>query len=461
MRLIETELQRFHVASTLGRAAHTAKLRGFTFLATTVGAVMLAGCSAPAVSTTAGATTDVEMEENLGRVEGAIVDVEQTAVKNQSIGNCWIYAAASWAESLHKSATGIETNISESYWTYWHWFDQIVGQRVSEVSTGGWWRTAVNIAWSYGIMEEGDFIPGEANEMTSATQASALDVINESLKSGALSTAAARADRALVRAELDRAWGLDASVRGHLDAVFGETVRRNLANQRALPAGAAAAPIKTVWQYAVKVPNPSAVARTWLPLTQERDFVTVQLGDLINSRSPYAWRELRYGWGSGRRSVQQRFQKALHDRQPVVMSWYVDFNFRSPDRSRFILPDPLPEPGSQGGHVVVMEDYQIDTGASFGVLQAGVTLDPANAADQQKFLAALQPQARMEFIRIKNSWGTRSEPAEGFNGYHDLTMEYLNAEIPVSCGDASDPEWCRQNPTTRSGFTDVVLPAGY
>src|SRR5262245_1995913 len=54
-------------------------------------------------------------------------DVNQSDVKRQSIGNCWLYATASWSESLNKSATPNDPipNFSESYWTYWHWFEQI------------------------------------------------------------------------------------------------------------------------------------------------------------------------------------------------------------------------------------------------------------------------------------------------------------------------------------------------
>ena len=37
-----------------------------------------------------------------------------------------------WAESLHLAATGHELNLSESYMTYWGWFEQIVAGEVSK-----------------------------------------------------------------------------------------------------------------------------------------------------------------------------------------------------------------------------------------------------------------------------------------------------------------------------------------
>ena len=84
----------------------------------------LARCSLAALLIVAGAGCAVEADqaEEEGEVNAstdAITDVNHSRVKRQSIGNCWIYAAASWAESLAKSASpsGSELNMSESYWT--------------------------------------------------------------------------------------------------------------------------------------------------------------------------------------------------------------------------------------------------------------------------------------------------------------------------------------------------------
>jgi hypothetical protein len=422
-----------------------------------------------AMGCSSSATPQPEVEtESTDTAQGAVTDVEQSTVKRQMIGNCWLYATASWIESLHKSVGGEELDVSESYWTYWHWFEQIARSSTStEIQTGGSWRTAVGLAQRYGVMTEADFIPEEATEILSLRQASARNAINASLSTGALKEASARRDRALVRAELDRAWGLSDTMKASIDRVFGASVDRTLKNLEALPEGVTDVPITTVYALDVRVPDPKKVTNTRMPLPSGSDFVNVKLADLIGIRrnSPYNWNEVYYpSRDAARRSVQTRFQRALHDRQPVIVSWFVDFNYRSPDNSKFIMPDPLPAPGRQGGHMVVMEDYQIDTGAVFGVLAAGATLDPLDPANGPKFEAVLSPDAKLEFIRIKNSWGLRSEPATGFFGYHDLSMSYLNGSVPLSCADETDPDAkarCEANPRLTSTFSSVVLPAGY
>ncbi|MBI4705739.1 MAG: hypothetical protein HY744_31995 [Deltaproteobacteria bacterium] len=66
-----------------------------------------------------------------------ITDVNHTDVERQSSGNCWRYAQASWVESLHLTATGEAFDVSQSYWTYWHWFEQVVDNgSLDEISTG-------------------------------------------------------------------------------------------------------------------------------------------------------------------------------------------------------------------------------------------------------------------------------------------------------------------------------------
>lgn len=415
--------------------------------------------------------------EVYGTVDDALVDVEQSAVKYQSVGNCWLYANASWAESLHKSVAGEELDISESYWTYWHWFDQIArGNRLSgrsEVSTAGSWRTGTNIAARYGWMLEGDFLPSETAVIRSARQAAALIAINTSLKSGALATDAARANPATVRAELDTAFGLDATVKGWLDQAFGTGVTRTLSGRAMVPVarGATAPPIKTVYELSVKVPKPSrvrAVAAQGAPLALDTDYAVVRLADIIglSSQSSYNWREVGYPTTAARRRpVQQVIQRALHDRQPVIMSWFVDFNYRTNGGTVFDLPDPRPAPGDQGGHLIVLEDYQVDTKGPTGVLALGAWLDPADPANLPSFQAALAPGAELQRIRIKNSWGThRGAPAPGFAGYHDLTMAYLDTTLPKNCADESTPEAvtaCEQNAPAERALRSFVVPAGY
>src|SRR5690606_11628380 len=134
-------------------------------------------------------------------------------------------------------------------------------------------------------------------------------------------------------------------------------------------------------------------------------------------------------WGaSQRRQFQIRVQRALHARAPVVITWLVDFNALDeapgPRQGSFNM-DTLRaagKAGSQGGHMTVLEDYQVKP-EDFGTLKAGVTLDPTNPEDAKKLDAALLPGSILEFLRVKNSWGALRDPrvdGAGFPGYHDL-----------------------------------------
>ena len=119
------------------------------------------------------------------------------------------------------------------------------------------------------------------------------------------------------------------------------------------------------------------------------------------------------------------------------------------------------KPGRQGGHMTVFEDYEAQT-EEFGLLEAGVTLDPNNPVDAAKLDAALLPSTEIVFFRIKNSWGSLRpdrEFAPGYPGYHDLYMDYLDGPI----------KWCPSNdkPTNENctgastPLNSVMLPPGY
>lgn len=394
------------------------------------------------------ATREGDEGETAANVE-EIVDVNHSAVKRQSIGNCWLYATASWAESLAKSAspTNAELNMSESYWTYWHWFDQIAnGSPRTEIQTGGWFSTAVEIMARYGVMNEGSFIRSEAADEMSLRQKSALAKMNESLKNGALKTPEARRDRALVRRELDKAWELEPNVVTQLTRVFGSSVQRTFDRS-------------TVSTRFTSIKRASDIKAS-LRDPQTKQPITGTLQDAIGTAGGYsrsgrlAWRSARYPWTTAeRRAVLGRVQRALHDRQPVVITWYVDFNALDP-QGRFLAPPATP--GVQGGHMTVLEDYQIDGVPGFGTLPAGTVESRPEA-----LTAALDPAAKIAFFRVKNSWGSyRPDRQFVLPGYHDLYMTYLDGPV----------KHCTQN-ATNTGSTDdcydatplgdFVLPAGY
>ena len=128
--------------------------------------------------------------------ENEIVNVAQTDVERQSIGNCWLYAHASWVESMNMTATGEDFDISQSYWTYWHWFDQIAGgftdDDLDRRRLGGRQQHRQEVRrHDRGGLRRG----GHRERDVGRARRRALDAINASLKSGALADPAARRDK--------------------------------------------------------------------------------------------------------------------------------------------------------------------------------------------------------------------------------------------------------------------------
>jgi hypothetical protein len=406
-------------------------------------AATAAGCSAsdsPSSDAEEGANTE------------DFTDVNHSDVKRQSIGNCWLYAVASWSESLHKStlAGNAVPNFSESYWTYWHWFEQIANGNIgskAEVSTGGHYSTGVELITRYGVLNEAEFIPEEANAEMSNRQKTALDKINASLKTGALKDAAARRDRALVRRELDKAWELGPNVVTLLDRVFGASVTRTLDRSPRANEG-------TLLKRSNQIPIAQPDARTHQPV---RGTLADAIGRRTTSFGPrtgaLAWQEINYGFDArSRREFLRRTQRAMHDSAPVVIRWFVDFNSLDGE-GRFAKPPATP--GRQGGHMTVLEDYEAEV-PGFGLIKAGIRETRPEVLD-----AALNDQTQIKFLRVKNSWGTfRPDRAFVLPGYHDLHMEYLNGpvkrctELPSGQPDVND---CFDD-TPLGG---VVLPPGY
>jgi hypothetical protein len=391
---------------------------------------------------------DIETSED-GASSDDITRLENTQVKRQSIGNCWGYAVHSWVESINKRATGKDANFSESYMTYWHWFEQIAnGGAGSEIQTGGSYSVATDLIIRYGMISEGDFISAEAEAEMSGTQKAALDAMNVSLKTGALKEPAARRDRKLVRAELDKAFGLGADKRAVLDKVFGVGVTKTLdRSYRSRKTGTA---ILRASDIEAAVPNAT---------THKAE--KVKLSDAIGTGTwmktgKYAFQEVDYPRNDAeRRAVQIRVQRALHDGAPVVVSWAVDFNALSSISQFSKVELDRRGPGRQGGHMTVITDYQV-------ALKDGRTLKAgeSNYTDAD-LTSALSPDSKVEFFRVKNSWGSvRPDRWETGNGYHDLMMDYLNGPIKkcVEVNNTSDPNNC---PTMQNPWWDLVLPAGY
>lgn len=383
-----------------------------------------------------------------------ITDVKHTDVERQSIGNCWLYAEASWIESMNLSATGEPLDVSQSYWTYWHWFDQIVDEGSSAIETGGSFDVAASIVTSRGLVHEADFIAEDTTSEMSSRQHDALDAINRELKDGRLSSYDARSNRKLVREVLDDAWKLTPEVREMLTRAFGDDASATLDGGASVDGTAIVDPKALPVRYTERKTSPSEGTPK----------------DTTLDRAIAEWRQQyypSYGGESARRDFQIRVQKALHDAQPVVITWNVDFNaMESWDealRGSFNMTTlgNAGGPGRQGGHMTVLEDYQAET-EEFGTLAAGVTLDPSVPEDKAKLDAALLRSTKLTFIRIKNSWGAFRDDrasAPGFPGYHDLYLDYLNGPIT----------WCPSVESKTSSnctgkavpWKSVVLPPGY
>jgi hypothetical protein len=388
------------------------------------------------------------MADETANDENDIVNVAQTDVERQSIGNCWIYAHASWIESMNKSATGASFDLSQSYWTYWHWFDQIASGFGSEISTGGNYTTASNIVRKYGLMSEGAFVDTDTQNEMSSRQSSALATINDSLKNGALKETSARRDRLLVRRELDRAWGLTADVVDKLNRAFGESVTRTFSSTTS-PASAEGTDIVRGQDFKVTYttsPGGAPVQR-----------------NLVQAQSE--WRQVYYR--AGDRQFQIRVQKALHDAQPVIITWFVDFNAmenRTNELRGSFNMTTLNEfgPGRQGGHMTVLEDYQAKL-ADGRVLKAGETLDPTNPEQKALLDTALASSSEVQFFRVKNSWGAARPDrafAPGMPGYHDLHMSYLDGPVK-KCAERNGQTDTTSCTTQQTPLKYVILPPGF
>lgn len=342
-----------------------------------------------------------------------IVNVPQSTVKSQSISNCWLYATLGWAESLHVATGEPALDVSESYLSYWNWFDKIVYDGASSIDETGHFHQGMDLIMRFGVILESDFAAG--------SQSAAKRTLDASLKDGALKTPEARKDMALVRRELDKAWQLPDNVVQQMNAVFGEGYDVSLDQTDVLPAGSIVRHAKSI---SAKLVNAGGETRTG------------NLGDAIGDRNwdlgwglrkgLWSWNEHDYPRDpSARREFQIRFQKALHAKQPVVISWFIDF--AAQEGSAFKKPPATT--GRQGGHVTVLEDYQIKDVPGFGLLAAGVDESRPEALN-----AALSPNAKIEFLRTKNSWGELNGPSSDFRGYLDLYMPYLDGPV-TQCTD--------------------------
>ncbi len=412
------------------------------------GLPLLVGCSVQVVDESEGASVD------------PITDVSHSPVKQQSIGNCWAYASAAWAESLVLRGTKETFNVSESYLSYWHWFEQIANPPpkkdgtaapLAAVETAGGFGVAADIMLRYGIVSEGDFIPEEIESNASERQKTALEAMNRSLKSGALSTLSAQKDRALVRSELNKAFRLGPKVVTLLDTSFGKDVSTTL--DRSF--GTSQGPIRKASTFAIGANYNSKGPKKSLTLADAIGTRPTKWQFIDKRDGEFAWSEFKFQYTrEEQRPLLQRVQKALHRGLPVMISWYVDFNALN-EKGQFVLPPKTP--GYQGGHLTVLEDYEVKNVPGFGILPVG-KLETRPSA----LAAALDPAAEISFFRVKNSWGT-SRPdrafAPGMPGYHDVYMTYL-AGMVQKCKPKADGMPNAADCFDDQALGEIILPNG-
>ena len=327
-----------------------------------------------------------------------VSDVEHTPVKRQSIGNCWIYATSTWAESLHLSANGETLNLSESYWTYRDWYDKLIGSSADKIDTSGSWSGASLIIARYGYMLEGEFLPDEADIQMSEAQRKAERSINQSLKSGSLKESDSRTPENVMNA-LDKAFGVDL-----------KSLKPKIHPAEDMKTG--------VWS--------NGVART--------------LKDEING-GRHGWRSILYPQLYGKDAKESRLVKrqrvrvlnrvlrAVNQRQPVIMSSMVEFAALNTDNNATFEYDLYLENGTsegQGGHLIVLEDYVVDNVPGIGKIGEG------DVSPELKEKALL---GEVEYLVVKNSWGT-NRPDRGLSdGYTRFEIKYLNNPLPFDLED--------------------------
>lgn len=350
-----------------------------------------------------------------------VSDVAHTPIKRQSIGNCWLYATSSWAESLHLSATGRTVNLSESYWTYWDWYYKVVGSRGKTINTSGSWRGASRIILEHGYMLEGDFIPGESDAEMSSTQKSAEATLNFALSEGVLKNPESRTSDN-VKALLDQAFGVrmsDLSNFVHQASELTTGIASNGNN----------------FSLADEV---AGGRHAWTTLSYPQLF-----GE--NPRIPLRVRRQRA-------SILNRVLTAVNHKKPVIMSIMVEFSALNTEGSATFEYDLYLKRGfssGQGGHLLVLEDYVVENVPGVGMIGEG---------DVSPELKEAALQGDLKYLVAKNSWGTERPDRGLSDGYTRFTADYLNRPLPFGL---NDEETDISRGSWVSALNEFIVPPGF
>ena len=353
--------------------------------------------------------------------ELTVSSVAHTPVKRQSVGNCWLFALASWMESLSLTR-GLTLDVSESYWTYWDWFERLTDGRAAVLSAGGDWQRAIELSNRYGwVAEDVFFVPEEAmNDVD--RQGCAEDFINKELaEDGRLFDRGDEArDPERVRTILNEAFTCGSSI--PVDAV------------------------------AIREQSSLSIQDTLL--RQPTEDVDRSMDELMRSwkstSNPYSRADLRSLKKLPSMEVLDRFaeiekriKRAVNDNMPVILSWHVDFN--AVDRNGTFNTKTLARKGYSsegGGHMVVLRDYTVTNVPDIGRLGEG------EMGSELKEAALL---GDLDYLVVKNSWGSdRADRPWLKTGDSRITWDYLQQRF--------SPPGIRLN---RPMFFAAVLPPGY
>jgi hypothetical protein len=358
--------------------------------------------------------------------EVKVTSVTHTPVKRQAIGNCWLYAHATWLESLLKHTTGQDINVSETYWTYWDFYEKLLaGEPIpdKELNTGGTWFRSKSIIQKYGWVEEGQFIATENDAVMSPAQDCAEAYLLLQGKPGGTLADVKNRTPELVRAELDKAFSCYGTVNFSMDEAWNN---RRKAEETLLKD--------------VKTGDENTLA-VWLNRWQEI------MSPSYTTWGPYEGKKLgTEAEFNAFKLIEQKIKRALNDHQPVVISFFVSFNAPNPDG--YFNLNTLARAGNlgdNGGHMLVLHDYTVnDIPADAGFTSLG-------EGDMDPQLKETALAGNLDYLVAKNSWGyDRTDRPWLKNGYSRITWDYLRSRY-------FEEETGRFQPFLRS----VILPPGY
>lgn len=364
-----------------------------------------------------------------GFADDELTSISPTSIGKQSIGNCWSYAMNSWIQRLYTRVGGQELDLSEAYLTYWWWYRQLALGKTYDDRTakdftlyeGSTFEWARDLVADYGLMRQADFVPEDVTGSLPETHKAARSYMAKWFKSGAFNRLPKekKARSAALRTVLDEAWQLRPEVRARLDAVFGPQRDRTIVS----------APADTHDKYRIVRPDDLAVAVYQPNADEPREG---SLAELVRpGPHMYAFGEIKdTATPAEIRAAQRRIQRVLHQGIPVYLSWWVNragisYLGLGNSFSRTALLQASSSLASGGGHATMLYDYQVSL-PDGRVLKAGEAV-----TDKALLKAALKDDAKLEFWRIQNSWGTGFVNIGRPAGTYDLENDYLTVPMAV------------------------------